>query len=325
MLVSLIILLMSWIPALNGDADHRAAVSQLTTPAISTSRPSLSAPKPTFASFTSAAVLARDNMASQGQEKNLSLLEQHLTPVLFRSLREFWFEHLENEDDIFVPKMSHAGRWFMGGKELDDICVERFAPTLEAIRKSGATTGSDILSVAQPRGSLDWLSLVLLLDQIPRNCYRGSESHIVFTFFDPIAQDVALAAMDQGIPAQDPETRWHFAYRNWFYLPLMHSESATSHEKSARGYALLAEDVEGLAEGPGAPDADRLERRAREAVQRDVEAARGMAGTYVAFEKRHQVIIEQFGRYPHRNESLGRKTTAAEREYLENGGETFGG
>ncbi|KAK7408382.1 hypothetical protein QQX98_009422 [Neonectria punicea] len=264
-------------------------------------------------------------MASQGQEKNLSLLEHHLTPVLFRSLREFWFEHLENEDDLLVPEKAHAGRWFMGGKELDDICVERFAPTLEAIRKSGATMGSDILSIAQPRGSLDWLSLVLLLDQIPRNCYRGSQSHIVFTFFDPIAQDIALAAMDQGIPAQDPETRWHFAYRNWFYLPLMHSESATSHEKCAHGYALLAEDVEVLAEGPGAPDADGLEKRAREAVQRDVDAARSLAGTYVAFEKRHQVIIEQFGRYPHRNEALGRQTTAAEREYLENGGETFGG
>ncbi|KPM43691.1 hypothetical protein AK830_g2853 [Neonectria ditissima] len=330
MLVSLIIVIMSWIPALNRDADHRFAVSQLSTPAVSTTRPSLSTPKPkpqplSLASFASTAARARDTMASQGREKNLSVLEQHLTPALFQRLREFWFEHLEHEDDFFIPKQGHASRWFMGGKELDDICVERFAPALEAIRESGATTGEDILSVVQPREPLDWLSVILLLDQIPRNCYRGTESHIVFNFFDPMAQQVALAAMEQGIPAQAPETRWHFAYRNWFYIPLMHSESAAGHEKCVDGFALIAEDVEGLAEGPGAPDADPLERRAREVVQRDAEAARGMAATYVGFEKKHQVIIERFGRYPHRNKALGREPTAAETEYLENGGETFGG
>ena len=62
-------------------------------------------------------------MASQGQGKNLSVLEQHLTPALFQNLREFWFEHLDHEDDFIMPKQEHSRRWFMGGEELDNICV----------------------------------------------------------------------------------------------------------------------------------------------------------------------------------------------------------
>jgi uncharacterized protein (DUF924 family) len=41
-------------------------------------------------------------------------------------------------------------------------------------------------------------------------------------------------------------------------------------------------------------------------------------------EKKHYDIIKRFGRYPHRNEALGRGYTALEKEYLESGGETFG-
>jgi uncharacterized protein (DUF924 family) len=37
----------------------------------------------------------------------------------------------------------------------------------------------------------------------------------------------------------------------------------------------------------------------------------------------HRAIIEQFGRFPHRNEILGRTSTAAEVEWLRQGGSTF--
>ncbi|KAI5465370.1 SpoVR like family protein [Mariannaea sp. PMI_226] len=251
-----------------------------------------------------------------------------LTPELFQNLRSFWYEHLDHEDDYVLPKQSHNKRWFMGGKELDDICVERYAATLEAIRKSGATA-DDILKVAMPSGPLDWLSLILLLDQIPRNCYRGEESKVVFTVFDPIAQQIALQAIDQGIPDQNPEIRWHFAYRNWFYMPLMHSESLTHHELAMKEFEILQKDVLHLAEeqngGASASEGSALEKRARELVQRDIEAAKKATGMNMSFEEKHYEIIKEFGRYPHRNKVLGRKATEAETAYLENGGETFGG
>ncbi|KAF7548926.1 hypothetical protein G7Z17_g6732 [Cylindrodendrum hubeiense] len=263
-------------------------------------------------------------MASQ-EHKNWGLLEQHLTPALFKDLREFWYEHLEKEEDFIMPTAEHSRRWYMGGKELDDICLNRFAPALEAIRESGATTGADVLKAAQPREPLDWLSLMILLDQIPRNCYRGEQSKIVFGFFDPIAQQVSLKAIEQGLPDQNPQIRWHLAYRTWFYMPLMHSESLSAHDKAVEEYALLEKDVLSLTEGLGSPEADDVEKRAREVIQRNVEAAKGTAKTNVAFEKKHRDIIQQFGRYPHRNKAMGREPTAAETEYLENGGETFGG
>lgn len=61
-----------------------------------------------------------------------------------------------------------------------------------------------------------------------------------------MARDVALAALDRGIPDRWPEMRWRFACRMWFYVPLMHSEDARLHELAVAKYQLLARDVESL-------------------------------------------------------------------------------
>ena len=41
------------------------------------------------------------------------------------------------------------------------------------------------------------------------------------------------------------------------------------------------------------------------------------------FERKHKVIIDRFGRYPHRNNILGRKSTAEELEFLDGPGSSF--
>ncbi|WP_410962117.1 DUF924 family protein, partial [Salmonella sp. SAL4457] len=46
--------------------------------------------------------------------------------------------------------------------------------------------------------------------------------------------------------------------------------------------------------------------------------------TFHSYAQRHLEVIERFGRFPHRNDVLGRQSTAEERTYLEGGGETFG-
>jgi uncharacterized protein (DUF924 family) len=43
----------------------------------------------------------------------------------------------------------------------------------------------------------------------------------------------------------------------------------------------------------------------------------------LAFEARHKVIIERFGRFPHRNAILGRASTPQERAFLETPGSSF--
>lgn len=62
-------------------------------------------------------------MESHQKKKNLALLEPHLTPALFQELRDFWYEHLVDEEDRVLPKAEQNKRWFFGGKELDEICV----------------------------------------------------------------------------------------------------------------------------------------------------------------------------------------------------------
>jgi uncharacterized protein (DUF924 family) len=44
----------------------------------------------------------------------------------------------------------------------------------------------------------------------------------------------------------------------------------------------------------------------------------------LGFARRHLEIIERFGRFPHRNDVLGRESTVAEQAYLVDGGESFG-
>lgn len=195
---------------------------------------------------------------------------------------------------------------------------------------AGVTSGQQIVDAAQPQTSLDWLSLVLLLDQMPRNCYRGDASAVVFNLFDPLAQEVALAAFKRGIPDADPATRWLLCRRMWFYLPLEHSENLELHRLATDKFAALSRDVEALISGgtsviDGGGDEDQLRARVAGVLAANADAARGMVKGVAAFEQSHLDIIERFGRYPHRNKALGRASTDDEIKYLAEGGQTFGG
>ena len=161
---------------------------------------------------------------------------------------------------------------------------------------------------------------------MPRNCYRGASASTVFTFFDPLALDIARAAIAEGMPDAEPQLRWQFAYRTWFYLPLQHSEDAKVHEQAMQEVQLAAMDIESLTTKKGKDDGwDEYKKKAWEVVHRDVDAAKGFARVQIDFQKRHTVLIEKFGRYPHRNEALGRELTTEEREHLEGGGDAFEG
>ncbi|MGE0044205.1 MAG: DUF924 family protein [Hyphomonadaceae bacterium] len=119
-------------------------------------------------------------------------------------------------------------------------------------------------------------ALLLLLDQFPRNLFRGS-AHAFAT--DPIARNVASRAIarrfDQSFSGDE---------RIFFYLPFEHSEDARD---QARAIALMSSI--GNAE-------------------------------YVKFAQVHADIIARFGRFPHRNDALGRESTPEERDFLAHGG-----
>ncbi|WP_411833274.1 DUF924 family protein [Pseudoxanthomonas mexicana] len=120
------------------------------------------------------------------------------------------------------------------------------------------------------------LALVLLLDQYPRNCFRGS-AHSYAT--DGLARHYAARAVEAGFDAQVEA-----ALKIFFYLPFEHSEDLADQQRSL-----------------------------------DLFAAHGDAG-YLRYAQLHYDLIVRFGRFPHRNEALGRASTEAELAYLAGGG-----
>ncbi|KAJ5579956.1 Tetratricopeptide-like helical [Penicillium hispanicum] len=249
-------------------------------------------------------------------------LQQVLTPALLRNVRNFWFDHLNGDTALILPGQSDMQRWFTRDDSFDDACVTQFKPALEAIIASGATA-NEILNVVDTSNPLNWLSILLLLDQVPRNCYRGNESKLVFGLFDPLAEEIAVRAVEATIPTQSSGVRYRLAYRFWFNLPLMHSENLAVHEQAIKQYEQTTREMEDFLDKDVAV-LNEDERKCHEVLSSQQDALRGFLSSTFDFEKRHKVIIEQFGRYPHRNQALGRVSTPEEIEYLENGGETFG-
>lgn len=160
-----------------------------------------------------------------------------------------------------------------------------------------------------------------MLDQVTRNCFRGPDSALVFTVFDPLALAVARRAVSLGIPTS-PSFKYFVSRRMWFYLPLMHSEDLAVHDDAVKLYQQMGDELRALTDSPSSARTGQ-EKQCAEIFANNREAVEGLLKTNLDYEVKHRDIIAQFGRYPHRNEPLGRESTKEEIEYLANGGETF--
>jgi uncharacterized protein (DUF924 family) len=127
------------------------------------------------------------------------------------------------------------------------------------------------------------LALVLLFDQFPRNMFRGTPQAFAT---DSQALAVAQQAIAVGLDQQLPPLQ-----RQFFYFPLEHSESLEHQRQAVQLFARIKNDPE-------------------------------TADSY-PYALRHCEIIERFGRFPHRNAILGRKTTPEEAEFLQQPGSSF--
>jgi uncharacterized protein (DUF924 family) len=163
-------------------------------------------------------------------------------------------------------------RWFVKNPEFDQAIRQRFEPLHMAASRGEVSRWGEA-----PDGAL---ALLLLLDQFPRNLYRGS-AHAFAT--DPLARKVAGVAADAGFDqALAPELR------PFFYLPFEHSERLEDQDRSV---ALCQAHFE----------------------------ASGDKHT-LDWAIIHRDIIKRFGRFPHRNAALGRATTPEEQAFLDSGG-----
>ncbi len=156
---------------------------------------------------------------------------------------QYWFNALRSFDQQLLE--TYGELWQQGKDgELDDWCEQ--------------ATGS--------------LALVILLDQLPLNMFRGTAKSFSSEAQSRTVADLALERkFDLEMPPQ---------HKSFLYMPFMHSENLDDQARALR-----------LFDQPG------LENNLR-------------------FAKHHYGIVEQFGRFPHRNEILGRESNAAEIEYL---------
>ena len=126
------------------------------------------------------------------------------------------------------------------------------------------------------------LGLIILLDQFRRNIYRGSAEA-----FECDKQALGLCVdgiVNRAYKKLRPEEQI------FFFMPLQHAESRKLQDKSVSIYQALANNVS--------------------------ETLRETFMTTAHFAELHRDIIEQFGRFPHRNTSLGRSNTGEEDTYL---------
>ncbi|MTI43410.1 uncharacterized protein (DUF924 family) [Roseibium hamelinense] len=157
-----------------------------------------------------------------------------------------------------------AEKWFAGGAKFDQECRDGFLPTIESAQRGDLNAWQEM-----PHGAL---ALILVLDQLTRNVFRGSARAFEA---DARAFDVATHAVERGFDQAFPRD-----VRVFFYLPFEHAEDMAAQEKSV-----------------------------------DLCRRLGIEQFY-HYALIHMDVIRRFGRFPHRNEVLGRESTEQERAYL---------
>lgn len=152
------------------------------------------------------------------------------------------------------------------------------------------------LQAATDKRLTDWestpqgvLALVILHDQLPRNMYRETSRSFAF---DEQARRFCRLSLQAGFYATLRPIE-----RSFLHMPLMHSELLTDQEQAVTLAAALVEQV----------DASQKE----------------LFTDYLAFAVRHRDIIARFGRFPHRNQILKRRSTPQELAFLLQPGSSF--
>ena len=174
----------------------------------------------------------------------------------------------------------HSRLWFgeSGSPELtpqtDELVRERFGDLTQQ-----AAAGKLESWESGPRRRL---ALILLLDQFPRNIFRGRPAAFAQ---DRQALELALDGIQIGGDATlDP------VERIFFYMPLMHAENLEIQEEGVAAFTRLH------AEAP---------HEMRATFDANLKAAR-----------EHRDVIARFARFPHRNRILGRDSTPEELQWL---------
>ena len=161
--------------------------------------------------------------------------------------------------------------WFSSDDSLDGLIEQNFKETFEYI-----LSGGNSLWLTYPSGALAY---IIVLDQFSKNIFRGSKRSFA-------ADKIALAASKQSIKYEF-DLKINEPARQFFYLPLMHSENLYDQEKCIR-----------------------------QILQKLPLSGHNL----LKHARAHRELIRSYGRFPNRNSQLGRANTHFEQEYFEHGG-----
>ena len=184
---------------------------------------------------------------------------------------DFWFGSPGSESHGKVRDF-----WFGGGPEIDTEITERFSGTYDV-----AISGRLEPWTAEPRGAL---SLIIVLDQFPRNMFRGNAKSFAS---DHLALSNAKKLLES--PAHLGLT---MVEKMFAYLPFEHSENLDDQNRSVALFQAL----------------DAYEDK----------------DEWIQFAVEHRGIIVRFGRFPHRNSIIGRDSTPEEDAWLTESDQRFG-
>lgn len=175
-------------------------------------------------------------------------------------------------------------------RTLDQRFAQWFSADTDPVFDQALANRFGRVVVEARRGELDnWslhqrgcLALILLLDQLPRNIYRGTKA--AFSS-DHMALQITELGIKRGFDRQ-----LTLVERIFFYIPFEHAENLNAQRQCQRYYQML----DGLADSETKPIAQKC----------------------VAGSEEHHEVIRRFGRFPQRNMVLGRESTPEELEWL---------
>lgn len=191
-----------------------------------------------------------------------------------QDILSFWFGHFESLSSISAANQAN---WFKKDPEFDLLIQTRFE---EALNR--ASVGEYDHWMEENPGNA--LALLILLDQFPRNMYRGTGKSFDY---DAKARVVAERMVQKAW-----EKQLSTPARMFLCVVMEHQE-----DKEAQNKGLELADAL-VAEAP--------------------EEYRKFAADFHPYPRQHAEIIARFGRFPHRNALLGRESTAEELEFLVN-------
>ncbi|MEO9824003.1 MAG: DUF924 family protein [Paracoccaceae bacterium] len=180
---------------------------------------------------------------------------------------------MANPEEILAFWLDDVGPkgWYESSEELDETIRSRFLDDYNRM-----VSGSLSLWLTYATGTLAY---IILADQFSRNMFRDTAQAFAT---DKIAKAAAKAAINKGW-----DKRIDGAARQFFYMPLVHSECLEDQDRAVRLF---------------------MTRMPETGAQNLLHA------------KAHREIIRMFGRFPTRNAALGRETPQAEQVFLDDGG-----